>query len=131
MDISIFIFIFTYSHQLGVLLFESQCVFLCYYSEIKRILLLKFDTVFYLFPQYNYTCGIKLVVRIFCYMSLVLTGHLFENLHVFRSFKVLCVLGFTIINEPSLQEYGINTSKDKSLFIFVNSSIAADYPSYP
>ena len=131
MDISIFIFIFTYSHQLGVLLFESQSVFLCYYSEIKRILLLKFDNVFYLFPQYSYTYGIKLVVRIFCYMSLVLTGHVFKNLHVFRSFKVLCVLSFTIINEPSLQEYGINTSKDKFLFIFINSSIAANYPSYP
>ena len=63
-----------------------------------------------------------------------LTEHLFKNLHVFRSFKVLCVLTFTIIkeeNDSSLQEYGITTRKDKILLIFKNSSIAAGYPSLP
>lgn len=89
-----------------------------------------FDIVFYLFPQYNYTCGVKLDVRIFCYISVVLTGHLFENLHVFCFFKLLFILTFTIIKEEngtSLQEYIITTWK---ILIFKNSNVADGYPCY-
>ena len=78
----------------GVLFFESQTGFLMLLFEIKRILLQEFDKV-------------------------VLTGHLFENLYIFCSFKVQCVLTFKIINgenDPSLQECSITTWKDNLLF---------------
>ena len=115
----------------GALFFESQPVFSCYYLEIDRILLLEFDSVFYLFSQYSYRCGVKLDAITFCYISVVLTGHSFENLHVFCPFKVLCVLKFTIIkeeNDLSLQEYSITTWKDKFLLIFENSSWLSKLP---
>ena len=84
------------------------------------------------FPPIQYTCDVKLDAKIFYCISMVLTGNLFENLHVFRSFKVRRVLTFTIIkeeNDPSLQEYGITTWKDNFLVIFKISSIIAGYPS--
>ena len=37
-----FIFILTYSYQLGVLFFESQSVFLSYYFQIEKILKMHF-----------------------------------------------------------------------------------------
>ena len=42
----------------------------------------------------------------FCFISVVLTEHLFESLHVFFSFKVQHISSFTITekeNVPSLQ----------------------------
>ena len=57
-------------------------------------------------------CGVKLDARIFLffffiiiiffYNLVVLTGHLFENIYVCRSFKVLCVSTFTIIKLPMI-----------------------------
>ena len=71
--------------------------------------------------------------RNFCYISVVLTEHLFGNLHVFHSFKVPYVSTLIIVkeeNDPFLQEYSI-TWKNKFLLIFKNSNAAAGYPSYP
>ena len=62
-----------------------------------------------------------------------LTRHLSENLHVFCSFKIICVLTFTIIkaeDDPALEDYGIARCKDNFLLIFKNISIAAGNPTY-
>ena len=63
-----------------------------------------------------------------------LTRHLFENLHVFCSFKIMCVLTFTIIkseHDPALEDYWIARCKDNFLLILKNISIAAGNPTYP
>ena len=51
---------------------------------------------------------------------MVLTGHLLENLQVFRSLKVIYVLSFTIVkgeNDPPLQECSISAWKNEFLLI--------------
>ena len=48
----------------------------------------------------------------FCYISVVLTEQMVENLHISYSFRILYVTNFTIINEKNdsfLQEYSITT----------------------
>ena len=63
------------------------------------------------FTNTNYPDTIKSVKsswtqEFFCFISVVLTEHLFESLHVFFSFKVQHISSFTITekeNVPSLQ----------------------------
>ena len=48
----------------------------------------------------------------FCYISVVLTEHMVENLYISYSFRIQYVTNFTIINEKNdsfLQEYSIIT----------------------
>ena len=62
--------------------------------------------------------------------SMILTGHLFENLQLFHSLKVIYVSSFTIVkreNDPPLQECSNSTWKNEFLLIFKNSNIAAGY----
>ena len=78
-------------------------------------------------PSENFTSGWKSPY------NQPLAGHLLENLHIFCSFKVLCVLTFTILKEeidPSSQEHSITARRNKYLLIFKNSNIADVYPRY-
>ena len=62
-----------------------------------------------------------------------LTRALFENLHVFCSFKIMRVLTFTIIkteNDPALKDNWIARCKDNFLLILKNISITAGNPTY-
>ena len=42
---------------------------------------------------------VKVDAIMFCCISAVLTEYVFENLHIFYSFKILHVTNFTMINE--------------------------------
>ena len=47
----------------------------------------------------NVSPWLKQTQEFFCYISLALTEHMAENLHIFYSFKILHVTNFTTINE--------------------------------
>ena len=60
---------------------------------------------------------VKLEARLFCYISVVLTEHMFENLYIFHSFKILNVTNFTMINEKVTPFYkNMVLSNDKINF---------------
>ena len=79
--LSCFVFIFTYSSQIGVIFF---------YFSYKGFFCRRLTVYFTISRQYNYTHDVKLDANVF-YIPVVLTEHIFKNLHAFYPYKIMIV----------------------------------------
>ena len=135
MSVSIFfsfpLYILAYSHQLSVLFFQLQSTFLFYAIIFRQK------------GQFNKVLGVVLLFspdRIIhatvpwthdffwcccCYMSVVLTRHLFKNPNVLHFVKVLFISNFTIVkeeNDSSLQQR--SSVQDLNLLVCKNKVLS-------
>ena len=143
MSISIFLNSFLQLHRVNSYEnFSSRfhLSFLWNYFEIKSFVQLFWDCFVWFWPLLpffsNAVIGMTLKATqwICCYISEVLTEHMFKNLHEFYYFIVFYIANFTMMNEKndySLQECSIITLQTKVLLIFTNSNATACYLIFP
>ena len=83
---------------------QFVCSFVCFFITIT-------DEIIHMTVN-DVIPWLKKTQESFCYISVVLTEQMVENLHISYSFRILYVTNFTIINEKNdsfLQEYSITT----------------------